>query len=48
MNERPPTISVLMAAFNAGKFLDASIRSIHRQTFQDWEFLIVDLSLIHI
>ena len=42
MNDRPPTISVLMAAFNAGKFLDASIRSIHRQTFQDWELLIVD------
>ena len=42
MTDRPPTISVLMAVFNAGKFLDASIRSIHRQTFQDWEFLIVD------
>jgi len=28
--------------FNAGRFLDASIRSIVTQTFQDWEFLIVD------
>ncbi|MEI6493839.1 MAG: glycosyltransferase [Verrucomicrobiota bacterium] len=42
MNNRSPTISVLMAVFNAGKFLDASIQSIRRQTFQDWEFLIVD------
>ncbi len=37
-----PRISVLMTVFNAGRFLDASIRSIVLQTFQDWEFLIVD------
>jgi len=42
MNARPPTITVLMTVFNAGRFLDASIRSIVSQTFQDWEFLIVD------
>ena len=42
MSARPPVISVLMSVFNAGKFLDASIRSIVSQTFQDWEFLIVD------
>ena len=42
MNNRPPAITVLMAAFNADKYLDASIRSIVAQTFQDWEFLIVD------
>jgi len=42
MSERPPAISILMTVFNGGKFLDASIRSIHQQAFQDWEFLIVD------
>ena len=42
MNARPPTISVLMTVFNAGRHLDASIRSIVAQTFQDWEFVIVD------
>ena len=42
MSDRAPTITVLMTVFNAGRFLDASIRSIALQTFQDWEFLIVD------
>ena len=42
MTTRAPTISVLMTVYNAGRFLDASIRSIHRQAFQDWEFVIVD------
>jgi hypothetical protein len=37
-----PRISVLMTVFNAGRHLDASVRSIVTQTFQDWEFLIVD------
>lgn len=37
-----PRISVLMTVFNAGRHLDASVRSIVAQTFQDWEFLIVD------
>ena len=42
MSDRAPTITVLMTVFNGGRFLDASIRSIALQTFQDWEFLIVD------
>ena len=42
MNNRPPTITVLMSVFNAGKYLDASIRGIVAQAFRDWEFLIVD------
>ncbi|MFA7342779.1 MAG: glycosyltransferase [Terrimicrobiaceae bacterium] len=42
MSARPPTVSVVMAVFNGGEFLDASIRSVHRQAFQDWEFLIID------
>lgn len=35
-------ISVLMTVFNAEAYLAASIESIQRQTFQDWEFIIVD------
>lgn len=31
-----------MTVYNAGRFLDAAIRSIATQTFRDWEFLIVD------
>lgn len=41
-NPPAPKISVLMTVFNAGRYLDASIRSILAQTFQDWEFVIVD------
>ena len=40
MNE--PIVSVLMTVFNAGRFLDPSIRSILNQTFRDFEFLIID------
>jgi len=40
MNE--PAITVLMTVFNAGRFLDPSIRSITSQTFRNFEFLIVD------
>ena len=37
-----PTVTVLMTVFNAGRFLDAAIRSITTQAFRDFEFLIVD------
>ncbi len=37
-----PSISVLTTVYNAGRFFDASIRSILNQTFRDFEFLIVD------
>lgn len=37
-----PRVTVLMASYNAGRFLDAAIRSVVEQTFRDWEFLIVD------
>ncbi len=37
-----PAVTVLMTVYNAGRFLEPSIRSILRQTFQDFEFLIVD------
>jgi Glycosyl transferase family 2 len=37
-----PAISVLMSVHNNAPFLDAAIRSIRDQTFDDFEFLIVD------
>ncbi len=37
-----PAITVLMTVFNAGRFLDPSIRSITGQAFRNFEFLIVD------
>ena len=37
-----PAVTVLMTVFNAGSFLEPSIRSILGQTFRDFEFLIVD------
>jgi glycosyl transferase family 2 len=37
-----PAVTVLMTVFNAGRFLNSSIRSILAQTFRDFEFLIVD------
>lgn len=42
MNHLSPVISVLMTVFNAETYLASSIESIQRQTFQDWEFIIVD------
>jgi ATP-binding cassette subfamily C protein len=37
-----PTVSVLMAVFNAERDIEASVRSILNQTFTDFEFIIVD------
>jgi hypothetical protein len=37
-----PRVSVLMAVFNGGSWLDESIRSIAAQTFRDWELIVVD------
>ena len=37
-----PRVSVLMPAYNAGKYIDESIQSVLAQTFQDWELLIVN------
>lgn len=37
-----PEISVLMSAYNAGKFIGESIESILAQTFKNFEFIIID------
>lgn len=36
------TVSVIMSVFNGAKFLEESINSVLRQTFRDFEFIIVD------
>ncbi len=38
----PPTVSVVMAVYNGGDDLPATINSILGQTFRDFEFIIVD------
>lgn len=40
--EQAPRVSVVMAAYNAAEFLRQAIDSILRQTFGDFEFIIVD------
>lgn len=42
MNACAPIISVLMPVYNAKRYLIAALESILNQTFQDFEFLIVD------
>lgn len=37
-----PRVSILMPAYNAERYLDRAIASMRRQTFEDFEFLIVD------
>jgi len=42
MVSRPPTVSVVMPAYNAGRFIDGAIRSIRQQTLTDWELIVVN------
>jgi len=37
-----PRVSILLPVYNGGKYLDAAIRSIVGQTFQNWELLVLD------
>lgn len=37
-----PRVSVITPAYNAARFLGEMIESVRRQTFQDWELVIVD------
>lgn len=37
-----PLVSVIIAAYNAEKYLDAAIASVVEQTVADWELLVVD------
>jgi glycosyltransferase involved in cell wall biosynthesis len=38
----PPTVSVVIPAYNAAQFLPAAIASVQAQTLTDWELLIID------
>ena len=38
----PPTVSILLPVFNAAQTLATCLKSIRRQTFIDWECIIVD------
>lgn len=37
-----PTVSVIMPAYNAGKYIATAIESLLRQSFEDWELIIID------
>jgi glycosyltransferase involved in cell wall biosynthesis len=37
-----PRISVIVPVHNPGKYLTAALRSVHAQTFHDWEIVVVD------
>lgn len=37
-----PTVSVIMPCFNSALWVEEAIRSIHVQSFEDWELLVVD------
>ena len=46
MSDRDPTVSVIMPAYNAARFIDQTIESVLQQTFTDFELLIVDEALL--
>ena len=37
-----PTVSVIMPAYNASRFIGQAIASVQAQTFTDWELLVLD------
>jgi FkbM family methyltransferase len=37
-----PTVSIIMPAFNAAKYIGEAIESVRTQSFKDWELLVVD------
>ena len=41
-NYMKPLVSIIMPAFNSSRFIAKSIDSVHNQTYQDWELLVVD------
>lgn len=42
MSLSPPRVTVLMPAYNAGKYIDIAVESILRQTFDDFELLVIE------
>jgi glycosyltransferase involved in cell wall biosynthesis len=39
---RPPTVDIIIPAFNAAKYLPCAIESVISQTFEDWRILLID------
>jgi teichuronic acid biosynthesis glycosyltransferase TuaG len=39
---REPEVSIITAAYNAEKFIAATIESVQKQTFRNWEYVIAD------
>lgn len=37
-----PTVSVIMAAYNAARYIGSAIESVQAQTFSDWELIVVN------
>ena len=35
--------TIIMAAYNAGKTIEAAIKSVIEQTYTDWELIIVEI-----
>ena len=35
-------VSILMPTFNAEKFIKAAIESVQKQTYENWEMILVD------
>lgn len=42
MKKNSGTVSIIMPAFNAGEYIEESIKSIQAQTYPYWELLVVD------
>ena len=42
MMENQPLVSVIMPCYNMEKFIAYTIESVQRQTYPNWELLIVD------
>jgi len=42
MSDRQPTISVIIPAYNAANFISQTIESVLKQTFTDFELLVID------
>ncbi len=42
MNKKAPIVSIIIATYNRGKFIDTTLDSIRNQTYFDYEVIIVD------